>query len=678
MFEGFIRVAAVSPDVKTGDCEYNRERITEAVENAAAAGAKLICLPELAITGSSCGDLFLQDSLLKSAKDSLAWLANRTSGRDETIIAGLPIVFDGKVYNAAAVYGGGTILGIVPKTHTTGFPNSPADRVFEVFPDNRREYISFDLTDNEGDHHRIHASFGVRHLFTCRFGHRLKFGVEIGEDFMAPAPPGVGLAQAGAMIIFNPSAAGETVGMAGRRRGMIRDLSSRLACGYVLGSAGPGESTSAGAFSGHCIVAENGLILDETRPFEGGMAISDIDIGALEQGRRPLGLWKAPSQAEATGYMRIDFPGYEIAPAHLADLEDYLEQSPDHETAFLKSEDLIRDIDPYPFIPPAGRELEARCEEVLAIQSVALAGRLAHTGAKKAVIGVSGGLDSTLALIVSLRAMERLGKSGDDILAVTMPAFGIAGKTKDNAGTLCELLGVPLQEIDITGTARAHFEEIGHGEDQYDIVFENAQARIRTLVLMDLANKHGGLVVGTGDLSELALGWATYSGDQMSMYGVNGGVPKTLIRRIIEYIAGSEPALSPVLTDILGTPVSPELLPSGEEGLSQKTEELIGPYDLHDFFLYHMVRYGRRPGVILELAVKAFEGSGYGRETIKKWLKVFYSRFFANQFKRTALPDGPRIGSVSITGNWWQMPGDAAAKVWMDEIESLCEGADES
>jgi NAD+ synthase (glutamine-hydrolysing) len=743
MIEGFVRVAAVTPEIRVADCEYNVRRIEEAVRAAADKGARIVALPELSITGYTCGDLFHQDTLLGAARSALARLVARSAGREEVVVVGLPLAFKGKLYNVAAVYSDGELLGIVPKSYLPNYGEFYELRHFSPAPEGM-DYCSFSAAphaDSDGDGGKPNGSggvlsiigmpeefmddeddedydddenpyyedvpFGTDLVFRCDEEPELAFAVEICEDLWAPAPPSVRHAANGAVIIVNLSAGNETIGKAQYRRLLVRGQSGRLICGYIYANAGLGESTQDMVFSGHSMIAENGAILAENPPFgslRGGIVISDIDVRGLARDRRHnTSFFSADASAGTVGrrgpraglggeYEEVLFPQPEMS------------FSPDRKIVFGgniipfagrgadNKEQLFRRVDPHPFVPQSSEERAERCEEILAMQSSGLAKRLAHTGAKTAVIGVSGGLDSTLALLVAVRAVRRAGNGEGSVSAITMPGFGTTGKTNSNAKKLCEALGVPFREIDITAQTREHLKSIGHGEGEHDVAYENAQARVRTLVLMDIANKEGGMVVGTGDLSELALGWATYNGDHMSMYGVNSGVPKSLVRHIIKYVADAErendPSLSAVLCDIIDTPVSPELLPPDGDDISQRTEDIVGPYELHDFFLYHMVRWGRRPRIILELAKIAFaetdgenapageadtsyHGKGeYAEEEIRKWLKVFISRFFANQFKRSALPDGPKIGSVALSPRGdLRMPSDASPEEWLSDLE---------
>jgi NAD+ synthase (glutamine-hydrolysing) len=773
MLDGFVRVAAVTPEVRVADCAFNADRIDEAARAAADKGAKIIVFPELSITGYTCGDLFLQDSLLDAAKRSLIRLVSASSGIDAVIIVGLPLVSGGKLFNAAAVYSDGELLGIVPKTHIpnygefyelrhftpantkTGYvsitlPDSgddeddeggagaDMDRPNKPYTINVADFLrgggflpgEDDEDDDEDDEFEIDFDgeddyedipFGTNLLFRCADLPELTFAVEICEDLWAPDPPSVRHAMAGALIIANLSAGNETIGKASYRRLLTGSQSGRLVCGYIYANAGFGESSTDMVFSGHSLISENGVLLAEAKPFakasdRAQIVISDIDLKGLGRDRRYLTSYnqEVRTDKEWSDYEEILFsieidddepeyePGGKVIP-FAAGRRAVHEQGQESELGLTAKQTLYRYVAPHPFIPSDLTKRAELCEEILNMQSSGLARRIIHTGAQSAVIGISGGLDSTLALIVAVRAMRIVGLEPQQVIAVTMPSFGTSEQTLGNAHKLCGALGVPLREIDITASVQEHLKAIDHELTEHDVVFENAQARIRTLVLMDLANKTRGLVVGTGDLSELALGWATFNGDHMSMYGVNAGVPKSLVRHIIKYAAdnadhdasdnNAPESLSSVLLDIIGTPVSPELLPPDEDGISQKTEEIIGPYELHDFFLYHMIRWGRRPSLIFELAKIAFDGSksggnpgddaasesastsyhgkgAYTEDEILHWLRLFYQRFFRSQFKRSTLPDGPKIGSVSLSPRGdWRMPSDAEVSEWLKDIE---------
>ncbi|MDL2218827.1 NAD(+) synthase [Ruminococcaceae bacterium OttesenSCG-928-O06] len=634
MHDGFIKACAASPRVHVADCAQNAQGIIEAAHAAANAGAKLLVTPELGITGYTCGDLFLQEALLADATEALVQVCRGTAALPLLLVAGLPLRHRGKLYNCAAVLCAGRVLGLVPKSQPANYSEFSELRYFSpAFAGVER----FEQGPLRG------VPIGVQMLFRCEEMPALTVGVEIGEDLWVPAPPSIFHVAAGATVIAGLAATPEAAGMAEKRRSLVTGQSGRLLCGYVYANAGCGESTTDLVFAGHGCIAENGALLAESIPFSGAAATSDIDLGRILHDRQRITSFP---DAGAAGYILAGF------------------QLPIEQTV------LTREISPAPFIPPQG-QLAARCEEILSIQAAGLQKRLEYTGCKTVVIGISGGLDSSLALLVAARAFAGMGRPAKDILAYSMPGFGTTARTRANAESLCKALGVSFAVIDITKTARAHFEEIAQSEDVHDVVYENAQARIRTLTLMDLANRHGGLVLGTGDLSELALGWATYNGDHMSMYGLNASVPKTLIRHLLAHEAEKSPHLAKILGDVLDTPVSPELLPAKDGEIAQKTEELVGPYELHDFFLYYMLRWGFAPGKVLRLACTAFAGK-YEQDTILKWLKVFYQRFFSQQYKRSCLPDAPKVGSVSLSPRGgWCMPSDASAAAWMREVGNL-------
>ncbi|GHV55538.1 NAD(+) synthase [Synergistales bacterium] len=629
--DGFVRVAAVSPTVRVADCEYNAGNIIEAIKQADADGVSVLCLPELSVTGYTCGDLFLQDELLRGAEAALSRIARACSDARVLAFIGVPLARGARLFNTVAAMCGSRILGVVPKLNLPNYGEFYELRHFSPAP---RDNGLISVCGND-------VPFGMKLIFRCDTCQPLKIAAELCEDLWAPNPPSVSHAVAGATVIVNASASDETIGKAEYRRTLIGCHSARLVCGYVYTNAGHGESTTDMTFAGHNIICENGALLAESQPFGGGRAVTEIDLRAIENDRRRMNTFPG----DESGYETISFS------------LDVGVSSP------------RRRIDPHPFVPSDESEKRVRCEAILDMQSAGLQKRLEHTKTQTAVIGVSGGLDSSLALIVTARAFAKLGRDLSGVLALTMPCFGTTSRTKSNALRLCEALGVSCIEADITETARAALRDAGHSEDARDTTYENAQARVRTLLLMNTANKRGGLVIGTGDLSELALGWATYNGDHMSMYGVNAGVPKTLVRHIVGYVAESTPALRDVLNDILATPVSPELLPPEEDGISQRTESIVGPYELHDFFLYHTVRRGRTPKSVLSLANIAFEGA-YNPAEIKKWLEVFYKRFFAQQFKRSCLPDGPKIGSVTLSPRGdWRMPSDASCGEWLKDLE---------
>lgn len=634
---GFIKVAAASPALRVADCRYNAEQSVAAMQRAAAAGVRLLVLPELGLTGYTCGDLLLQPVLQQGALHALQTLLAVSAGLPMTTVAGLPLEVEGKLYNCAAVLHGGKILGVVPKTNLPNYGEFYEARWFTPAP---AEAKAISLLGQQ-------VPFGTNLLFCCRELPEYKLAVEICEDLWVALPPSTRHAMAGATVIANCSASDETIGKAEYRRELITGQSARLMAGYLYADAGRGESTTDMVFAGHDLIAENGRLLAETALFTNEMIVTEIDVHRLTAERRRTNTWRA---ADSAGYTIIPFS----LPAEVTTL--------------------TRLIDPHPFVPADSAERKQRCEAILTMQAEGLRRRLEHIGCPCAVLGISGGLDSTLALLVAVRALDLLGRPRTDMIAVTMPGFGTTHRTRSNAELLCEKLGVTLRTVSIAAAVRQHFKDIGHDESVTDTTYENAQARERTQVLMDIANQENGIVVGTGDLSELALGWATYNGDHMSMYGVNGSIPKTLVRYLVRHAAETcgDEALAAVLYDILDTPVSPELLPADEGGrIAQKTEDLVGPYELHDFFLYHFIRYGCPPQKLLYLAENAFAGR-YDRAVILKWLRTFCRRFFQQQFKRSCLPDGPKVGSVTLSPRGdWRMPSDASAALWLREIDEL-------
>ena len=638
MQHGFIKVSAVTPKIKVADPEYNAGVCIEAIKAEAAKGAKIIVLPELVLTGYTCQDLFLQDTLIAEAKEQLCRVIVETADVDALVFIGLPMELCGKLYNVAAVFSHAGIKGFVPKRYLPNYAEFYEQRHFAA---GQEEAVFVDFAGQT-------VPFGGNLIFQSDVIDGLAVGCEICEDLWVPDPPSTSLAMAGANIIVNLSASNETVGKAEYRRGLVGMTSSRLLCAYVYCSAAEGESTQDLVFSGHNIIAENGRILSETKRFEAGTARADIDIKRLMSERRRMTTFDVPLKA-VDGFTRV---GFELEKCDTA---------------------LERIFDPAPFVPSDAAARADRCEEILSIQSYGLKKRYEHTGLKTAVIGVSGGLDSTLALLVTVRAFDMAGLDHKGIKAVTMPCFGTTSRTKGNAVRLSEALGCELITVDIAASVRQHFSDIGHDENDHSVTYENCQARERTQVLMDMANKENGLVIGTGDMSELALGWATYNGDHMSMYGVNAGVPKTLVRHLVAYYADScgNDEVSAVLRDVLDTPVSPELLPPENGEISQRTEDLVGPYELHDYFLYYMLRAGFAPDKIYRIACRSFEGT-YDKETILKWLKVFYRRFFAQQFKRSCLPDGPKVGSVAVSPRGdLRMPSDASRAAWQKILDRL-------
>ena len=634
MKDGFVKVAAGTPAIRVADCRYNAEQIFTMMREADKQGVRVLCLPELCLTGATCGDLFLHDTLLDGAREALATILEATRNLDMVTALGLPVRgTDSRVYNCAAVIHKGELIGLVSKTN---IPQS--QRRWFAAPEGQTTVCALQgqpwVVDNGG-------------VFTCAGLPRLSIGVEIGEDAWAAQAPSTWLTGRGnATVMLHLSASCEIVGQAQYRRAMLCAQSARLACAYVCAEAGEGESTTDLVFAGHDLIVENGTVLTERR-FAAGLTVSEVDVDRLSYERRRM---ERGIACEGEVWNRQ------------FDMK-------------LSTTKLTRHINPMPFVPEEEQERKHRCNEILCLAAMGLKKRLEHTHAKTAVVGLSGGLDSTLAILVAALAMKMLGRPASDIVAVTMPCFGTTDRTRDNAVELAERLGATLLRIDIGEAVKQHFKDIGQSMDDHSVTFENGQARERTQVLMDIANQNGGLVVGTGDLSELALGWATYNGDHMSMYGVNASIPKTLVRHLVSFVAGDkareDQRLSAVLEDILDTPVSPELLPAIEGKISQKTEDLVGPYELHDFYLYYAIRWAFPPKKVYRLALYAL-GRQYDRETILKWLKNFYRRFFAQQFKRSCLPDGPKVGSVTLSPRGdWSMPSDAMATLWMDELEQL-------
>ncbi|MCI9469281.1 MAG: NAD(+) synthase [Oscillospiraceae bacterium] len=638
MKDGFIKVAAAGVSVTVADVKSNAAAIKARMEQADTMGLNLVVFPELCVTSYSCGDLFYSNTLQRAALAALEDLTAFSAGKYPVYVVGLPVRYRGKLYNCAAVLLDGQCLGIVPKTHLPNGGEFYEKRQFS----SANELPSDAAVAVNGQP----VPMGSDLVFAHEILDHYTFGVEICEDMWAPEPPCGRLCKNGAVIVANLSASDEVIGKADYRRTLISATTGRFACGYIYCAAGPEESTQDMVFSRHNLIAENGAILAENEPFgTREFTISEIDVDRLANERH----MNTTIPADGDDCCVIEF------------------SQPVQETQ------LTRYPPKNPFVPADADELSARAESILQIQSYGLAKRMRHAWAKTAVIGISGGLDSTLAILVAVRAMKLLDRPLTDVVAVTMPCFGTTARTKSNAVKLCELLGVTLREVDITKSVLQHFQDIGHGADVLDVTYENAQARERTQVLMDIANQTSGIVVGTGDLSELALGWATYNGDHMSMYGVNASVPKTLVRYIVRHEAQTaDKPLADVLFDILDTPVSPELLPADKNGeMSQKTEDLVGPYELHDFFLYHMLRTGAGPGKIFRLCKYAY-GGAYDDKTILHWLRTFVRRFFVQQFKRSCLPDGPKVGTVTLSPRGdWRMPSDASSRIWLDEIDAL-------
>ena len=636
MKDGFIKVAAASPDLKVAACRYNADRILDQIARLALAQAKIMVFPELAITSYTPSDLFLQEALLARAKEELQRIAEATEGVDALIFIGLPWEHRCKLYNVAAVLNHGRLLGLVPKKHLPNYNEFYELRHFTPAPD------EINLTSWQGED----VPFGTNLLFSCPDLPHLVVAAEICEDLWVPSPPSTSHAAAGASILVNLSASDEMTGKAAYRRRLIAAHSASTVSAYIYASSGDGESTQDLVFGSHKLIAENGTLLAESPRFTSGVLLSEVDVNRLASERRRISTYPADSNAD---HLIIPFA---------LDLEET---------------NLTRSFPPQPFVPSDEKIRADRCEEILTIQAMGLKKRLLHTHAASAVIGISGGLDSTLALLVTARAFDLAGLDRDKILCITMPGFGTTDRTYTNACRLTQLIGARLREIDIKASVTQHFSDIGHDLSIHDVTYENGQARERTQILMDMANQAGGLVIGTGDLSELALGWATFNGDHMSMYGVNTSIPKTLVRYLVAFCADTcgEDALASVLCDILDTPVSPELLPPREGQISQKTEDLVGPYELHDFFLYYMLRAGFSPAKVYRIALRTFSDR-YDAKTILKWLKTFYRRFFSQQFKRSTLPDGPKVGSVALSPRGdLRMPSDACVDLWMEELDRL-------
>ena len=636
MRQGFIRTAAATPDVRVADPEYNAEQIYQIMEEAAVKKTAVLVFPELCLTAYTCGDLFLQDALLRKAREELMRLVERSKGMRMLTAVGLPWQQDGKLYNVAAVFSDGKLLGLVPKTHLPNYSEFYEMRYFTPAPD----HLILVKVGN-----RV-VPMGTKLLFACAELPDLVAAVEICEDVWAPCPPSIAHTMAGAVVLLNCSASDETAGKDHYREALIKGQSARLVCGYVYANAGEGESTQDLVFGGHNIIAEDGTCLAVSKRFSNETIYADMDLERLVSERRRMNTHPVSRSGE---YMTVGF------------------------SLDVQKLDLCRSIEDAPFVPKEEGERGKRCEEILSIQTLGLKKRLEHTHTTHAVLGISGGLDSTLALLVTARAFDLMGIPRNQILAVTMPCFGTTDRTYQNACSMTKKLGASLKEVDIRASVMQHFADIGQSPEKHDVTYENSQARERTQVLMDIANQTGAMVIGTGDMSELALGWATYNGDHMSMYGVNASVPKTLVRHLVRYYADTcgEEELKRVLLDVLDTPVSPELLPPEDGAISQNTEDLVGPYELHDFYLYYVLRYGYMPSKIYRLAVKAFAGE-YDKETILKWMKVFYRRFFSHQFKRSCLPDGPKVGTVGVSPRGdLRMPSDASSRIWLEDLETI-------
>lgn len=636
MKDGFIKVAAATPKIRVADAAYNARQICRMMDETEKEGAGIVVFPELCMTGYTCGDLFTQEILLKDAAEGLHEVADYTKDKNGLYFVGVPLAVEGELYNVAAAVNCGKILGFTTKSFLPNYGEFYEMRQFCKGPDTAR-MIRFGGRE---------VPFGPQLLFEAKEMEELIVSAEICEDVWCPVPPSIQAAREGAVLIANCSASDETIGKAAYRRSLIEGQSARLICGYIYANAGEGESTTDLVFGGHNLIAENGVLLAEGKRFKNGIVYTEIDIRRLLGERRRNTTFQ---MARERRLMRIPF--------HIT----------------VGNTCLTRTFSSRPFVPGEEKERAKRCEEILEIQAMGLKKRLSHTGSKSVVVGISGGLDSTLALLVAAKAFDALLWDRSGILAVTMPCFGTTDRTYQNACKMSVKLGASLREVPIAESVALHFRDIGHDIDSHDVTFENAQARERTQVLMDIANQTGGLVLGTGDMSELALGWATYNGDHMSMYGVNASVPKTLVRHLVRYYADTceDEEFKEVLCDVLDTPVSPELLPPKDGKIAQKTEDLVGPYELHDFYLYYMLRFGYEPSKIYRLALRAFDGE-YDKDTILKWMNIFYRRFFGQQFKRSCLPDGPKVGTVALSPRGdWRMPSDACAAAWLRSLETL-------
>lgn len=632
MKDGFIKVSAATPKIKVADPAYNTEEILKIIDETEKNGASILVFSELTISGYTCGDLFLQQPLLTECKNQLLRIVKATENKSMLVVVGCPIVIKQKLYNCAVVISDGSILGIVPKTHLPNY-----SEFYELRHFTSGEGLEEDLWFGE---EFGYVNVAVNQLFKCKEIPELVVACEICEDLWVPLPPSTYHAMAGATVICNPSASVETTTKESYRRSLVSNQSARLLAAYIYADAGEGESTQDVVYSGHHLICENGSVLAEAKRFTNEIIYADIDVQKLAAERRKM----------------TSFPGGQT--------DDYFEQEFSLE---VKENKITRTFPKAPFVPDNQDERDKRCDEILSLQSMGLKKRLEHTNCKHAVVGISGGLDSTLAVLVTARAFDLLDIPRENLICVTMPCFGTTDRTYQNAVSLIKELGATLKEVRIEKAVRQHFADIGHDENKHDVTYENSQARERTQILMDMANQYNGMVIGTGDMSELALGWATYNGDHMSMYAVNCSVPKTLVRYLVLYYAETtdNKKLSEVLMDVLDTPVSPELLPPVDGVISQKTEDLVGPYELHDFFLYYMLRFGFPKAKLYRMAKLTFDGV-YDDETIKKWLDKFYWRFFSQQFKRSCLPDGPKVGSVAVSPRGdLRMPSDASPTAWL-------------
>ena len=676
--DGFLRIAAATPKIRVADVAGNAAAILEAVGAAADAGARALVLPELCLTGYTCGDLFHDATLLRACEVALAGILEDTSDLSIFFTVGLPVAAGGSVYNCAAACCRGRLLGLTVKKHLPNYGEFYEARWFAAAPVNMG-YVDFAGFAN------VQMGAGLTYRCIDPGCGTVRIGVEICEDLWVANPPSFAMAlEKDALVILNPSASDEVIGKADYRRELVRGQSARLYCAYAYADAGEGESTTDLVFAGENLIAENGSLLARTDLFTCDMAVADVDLARLETERRRSTTWTKAVFSQVGNFDSIDFSltgawaGEEVLAEAEGCAENVLEADP--VSVLLCADEISRVFPRAPFVPADAGDLAERCETIFTMQAVGLATRLAHTGTRSAVIGLSGGLDSTLALLVTVRAFDRLGLPRTGVHAVSMPGYGTTGRTKSNAQNLAEALGVDFREIAIGDAVAQHFAAIGHDPSVQDVTYENSQARERTQILMDLSNELGGFVIGTGDLSELALGWATYNADHMSMYGVNGSVPKTLVRHLVRYAAdvfGGD--IAATLLDVLDTPVSPELLPpTGDGEIAQRTEDLVGPYELHDYFLYYLLRFGFTPGRIFRQACASFAVPGehgepvYEPAFILKWMRTFYRRFFAQQFKRSCLPDGPKVGSVTLSPRGdWRMPSDASSKLWLAEIDAL-------
>ena len=640
MKHGYIRVGAATCDVKVADVTYNGEQIRARIDEACEQGIRVLGFAELCITSYTCSDLFLQEALIVAAKNEVIEIAKYTKGKNILIVLGFPFSYHGSLYNCAAVAFDGAVLGIVPKLHLPNYNEFYEARHFATGI-HKVDMVRFGEWT---------VPFGMDQLFVCENLPELVIGVEICEDLWVPKPPSISHALAGATLIINPSASDETTGKYDYRKELVNGQSARLICGYIYTSAGEGESTTDLVFSGHNLISENGALLIQSQRFVNEMISTELDLKKLVSERRKM-----------TTFLTRDDENY---------YRTYFKYDESVEKEHIT---LTRYFDHAPFVPDSKLDCDKRCDEIMNIQALGLKKRIIHTGVKHIVLGISGGLDSTLALLVAVKAFQMLNYDLKGIITVTMPCFGTSDRTYQNACELTKRIGTTLIEIPIREAVMQHFKDINHDPEVHDVTFENAQARERTQILMDIASQYNGFVVGTGDLSELALGWATYNGDHMSMYGVNAAVPKTLVKYLVSYYAehNNFTNIREILLDILDTPVSPELLPPTNGKITQKTEDLVGPYELHDFFLYNMLRYGFEPSKIYRIACYAFEGM-YDKKTIYKWLRKFYARFFAQQFKRSCLPDGPKVGSITLSPRGdLRMPSDACVTLWMKELDSI-------